>query len=112
MAALVLGADRNGHLGSQLDALGSHPACSQRRTSGDDGEHDVVDGSAEDLIRLNRARSARTHSNRRCEPISTLSGTRAGLAKFHDLAERFGRLGDLADGGSRMLDDLLDRRSR
>ena len=35
------------------------------------------------LIRLNWARSARTHSKRRCEPILTFSGTDgAGLAKF------------------------------
>ncbi len=35
------------------------------------------------LIRLNWPRSARTHSNRRCDPTLTLSGTSgAGLAKF------------------------------
>ena len=35
------------------------------------------------LMRLNCARSPRTHSKRRCEPISALSGTSgAGLTKF------------------------------
>ena len=75
-------------------------ACSQRRrapvTTARTTSLTVPPSAA--LIRLNWARSARTHSNRRCEPTGTLSGTlgrRVGEVPA-DLAQRLDRLGDLA----------------
>ena len=78
VAALVLRPDGHRHLRPDLEPLGADAARVEpfAHAARDDGKHDVVDGPAQaSLIRLNCARSLRTHSNRRCEPISRFSGS-------------------------------------